>query len=466
MEHAANANKDSRGRRLINNNSCIEMTPRILLVSLTNDVGAERVAATLANNGALCATLSPRGFYSARTRYCSLHFPLPDNHGIWLGTLAAHSGLERAKRIWAPDAVVPLDDVAAWLLRGLATGKKASPQLRNLIVRSIGSPSGYQACISRLDLMRTAASLGIRIPQFFEADNAVSARKAADALDYPVVMKSEFTCGGHGVSIVRNSSDLGGKFEEAAHLRGSAGRRMRAFMRTKLWQKAGLPCAYGLPPILQAYVDGRPAMHTLCAWNGRVLQGVSFVAERVHPEPTGSSTLVRHVEHAEMAEAAASLVEKLGCSGFVSFDFILDKQGQSFLIEMNSRPIATTHLGERFGHDLGGAFVAQLRGEQAWSPRRVIPEQRMIALFPKELERDPTTLRTRWPEEVIHDVPTQDPALVGAYLERLARVHRDHTDRFRELLPPADEHSITADGEERHARRWLSAVRSSRPIAP
>src|SRR5262249_39148220 len=153
----------------------------------------------LANNGALCATLSPRGFYSARTRDCSFHFPLPGNHGMWLGTLAAHSGLERATRIWAPDALVPLDDVAAWLLRGLAIGKKASPQLRNLILRSIGSPSGYQACISRLDLMRTAASLRIRTPKFFEAVDTASACKAADALGYPVVMKSEFTCGGHGV---------------------------------------------------------------------------------------------------------------------------------------------------------------------------------------------------------------------------------------------------------------------------
>ena len=182
------------------------MAPRILLVSLTNDVGAERVAGALASHGALCATLSPRGFYSARTRYCSLHFPLPDHHGMWLGALCAHSGLERAASTWTPDVLVPLDDVSAWLMRGLATGKKASPQLRDLIVRSIGSPSGYQAGISRLGLMRAAAALGISIPKFFEADTAVSARKAADELGYPVVMKSEFTCGGHGVSIFRDAA--------------------------------------------------------------------------------------------------------------------------------------------------------------------------------------------------------------------------------------------------------------------
>jgi hypothetical protein len=237
-------------------------------------------------------------------------------------------------------------------------------------------------------------------------------------------------------------------------------------MRTLIWQKAGLPRAYGLPPVLQAYVDGRPAMHTLSAWNGRVLQGASFIAQRVHPEPTGSSTLVRHVEHAEMAAAAASLTAKLGCSGFISFDFILDAKGKSYLIEMNSRPIATTHLGELFGHDACGAFVARLRGEHAWSARSVVPEQRMIALFPKELERDPTTLRALRPEEVMHDVPVHDPSLIAPYLERLARVHPDHVSQLRELLSPGNGQPLTGDNEARHARRWLSAVRPSHPIAP
>ena len=46
---------------------------------------------------------------------------------------------------------------------------------------------------------------------------------------------------------------------------------------------------------------------------GRVLAGVSFVAEQIHPEPTGASTVIRHVENQEMAETAAALTEALGC---------------------------------------------------------------------------------------------------------------------------------------------------------
>jgi hypothetical protein len=90
----------------------------------------------------------------------------------------------------------------------------------------------------------------------------------------------------------------------------------------------------------------------------------------------------------------------------------------------------------------------------------------MIALFPKELERDPTAVRALRPDEVIHDVPVQDPSLVATYLQRLARVHPDHIGYLRELLSPASQQPMTGDSGTRHARRWLPAVRPSHPIAP
>jgi hypothetical protein len=105
------------------------MTPRILFVSLTNDIGAERIVATLVSHGAVCATLSPRGFFCARTAFIDRHFSLSRRYGKWLGTLLVRPGLEKAVRIWGPDFIVPLDDVAAWLLRGLATNDKVSQRV-------------------------------------------------------------------------------------------------------------------------------------------------------------------------------------------------------------------------------------------------------------------------------------------------------------------------------------------------
>ena len=463
MAERADADAHCRGGQLTK--ELADMTPRVLLVSLTNDIGTERIAAALCDHGAQCAVLSPHGFFATATRHSSLHFPLPAQRGMWLSSLFARSGLEKAVRRWVPDIVVPLDDVAAWLLRGLVTSDKASQSVQRLIVRSLGSPEGYQACANRLELMQAAAALGINIPEFSEVHTAAAACKAADRWGYPVVMKSEFTCGGRGVAIAANDAELASRFDEAAYWRGGVARRARSATKSAIWHHAGLPRTYGLPPILQTYVAGRPAMRTVCAWNGRVIEGASFVAERTNPEPTGTSTLVRHIEHEEMAAAAALLTAKLGCSGFVSFDFILDNNNRSFLIEMNARCIGTTHLGGMFGHDLCGALVAVLRGAPAWTPRPAAPDGRMVALFPRELERDPVNLDALRSATIFRDVPVQDPSLIAAYLERYALVHPDHVGSIRELLgvPAADGLSSADDVSRKRPGRWPSAERRSHP---
>jgi Carbamoyl-phosphate synthase L chain, ATP binding domain len=410
------------------------MTPRVLFVSLTNDIGAERIAATLVSHGAVCATLSPRGFYSARTAFIERHFPLPRQYGMWLGTLLVRPELEKAVRIWAPDFIVPLDDVAAWLLRGLATNDKVSQRVKHLLVTSLGSPGGYQACCSRLALMRAAASLGVSIPDFHEARTAAGAFEAADRWGYPVVVKSEFTCGGRGVAIVSHAGELCHQVERAMHRGIGLGRRLRALTRHMIWRRAGLPGIYGVPSLLQAYISGQPAMRTVSTWNGRVLEGASFVADRVHPEPTGSSSLVRYVEHAGMEETVRLLVEKLGCSGFVSFDFLLDQGNNAYLIEMNARSIGTSHLGGLFGHDLCGALVAQLRGKPVSSPALTVHPSRMVALFPKECERDPSDLHRLQSAAILHDVPLHDPPLIVAHLQRLEKIHPVHIEAIRQAL--------------------------------
>ena len=73
-------------------------------------------------------------------------------------------------------------------------------------------------------------------------------------------------------------------------------RRVRLASRSMIWRTALRPKATHSLPVLQAFTMGKPAMRTVSAWQGRVLEGVSFVAERTHPGPTGPSTMVRHIE--------------------------------------------------------------------------------------------------------------------------------------------------------------------------
>ncbi len=80
---------------------------------------------------------------------------------------------------------------------------------------------------------------------------------------------------------------------------------------------------------------------------------------------TGSSTVIRRIDHPEIDDAVRLLVATLGCSGFVSFDFLTSPSGPSTLIEMNARTVGSGHLGVRFGHDIYGRWLAAV-SRHAW----------------------------------------------------------------------------------------------------
>lgn len=397
--------------------------PRVLFLALANDVGMERLPAAMAKLGAACAVVSPPGFYCTTSRFIDRSFNLPQHHGLWLGVPFARSRLEAAVHTWQPDLLVPLDNVAALFMQNIVTSPRLTERLRDLIKISLGAPVGYAAACSRTKLMDAASALSIRLPHYHTVYDEAVALQVATQWGYPVVLKAEFTCGGHGVVIVSNPDELQAALKLSLGL-VSLWQRARTAGRHWIWKLAGIGGTREMPPVLQTFIPGIPAMRTVSAWNGQVLDGVSFIAQRIHPAPTGASSVVRYIQHAEMADTACRLVKELGCSGFVSFDFILEMtRSDAYLIEMNPRPISATHLGRLFGHDAPAALLASLQGKPVPQPAASIAPDCSIALFPKELERDPAALDQFSSSNVIHDVPYDDPPVIAAYLRRLSQIH-------------------------------------------
>ncbi len=410
--------------------------PRILFVSIINSVGSERAVAAMGRLGAECAVLSPTGSYPSLTRFAARRFRLLPYRGIRrLGLLTARYRLEAAVSDFQPDRIVPLDDLSAKFLCGNALDPSASWPSRVVLIASLGSPEGFAVACDRRRGMDLAARLGLRTPGHRAVPDAAAARDLAAAWGYPVVLKREHSGGGDGVAIARDRMQLDAAFEATQARGGGWTKRGARVGRRLLWRWAGLPFSPDAPPLLQRHVNGVPAMHTLAASEGRVLEGVSFLAERTHPGPTGPSTVVRHIENPEMADTAARLVAALGCSGMLSFDFVLEAGGSdAYLIEVNPRPVAVAGLGRLFGHDVYGAWMAQLRGLSA-PPRAPVAETRPVALFPHEIVRDPRGLRERLGrDEVLHDAPGDDPDVVEAYARYLAKIHPAHADEVRQIL--------------------------------
>jgi hypothetical protein len=395
--------------------------PRILFVALSNDIGTDRVPAALAAGGADCAVLCPPGFYCSAPRGVRHWFRLPAHRGLWLGLPFVRPRLEAACREWEAELIVPVDSVSAQYLRVMARSKSITPHLRMLLQKSFGSPSGYSAACSRAGLMEVAGRLGVHLPRVGVSADPNELLARAEDWGFPIVLKTENTCGGCGVTVATTADELRAVLKRV--LEGSVFRRMRRALGRAFWRMAGFKETAGAPPLLQSFMPGVPAMRTVSTWQGEVLEGVSFAAEKVFPAGTGPSTMVRFVENAQMEDTASRIVKELGCSGFMSFDFMLDETtGQAALIEANPRPIGTTHLGRLFGHDPCAPLLARLAGNEP-AERPKVEGPPVVALFPTEIDRDPHNLERLTHGDVYHDVPFNEPAVVKLYLRRLSRRH-------------------------------------------
>ena len=387
--------------------------PRIVFVTLSDDVGSERIVSEMGRQGASCAVLGQPGCLASLCQGV-IAYRLPAYTGPWAAAVAVPRRLEALVADWCPDAVVPIDDLSAQLLRDLATAKRTSPGLRKLLYLSLGDPDHYRTVCSRSRLIELAATLGIRTPGQRSVENLRAARHAATELGYPVLLKREQTCGGRGVTLVEDGEALSKAFR-------AADRKAKA----KHWARrlVGLATSVDPPLTLQAHVPGTLTLRTVACREGRVLAGMTFAAERLDPPLTGSSTVIRPIENVEIDNAVTLLVAALGCSGFVSFDFLASPTGPSYLIEMNARAVGSGHLGVRFGHDIYGRWLAQFQAlsARASDPPRVDPA-RLIALFPKELQRDPLSAFLS-PNAHFHDVPWDEPRVIAAYRDRLIRRH-------------------------------------------
>ena len=389
---------------------------RTLFLSLTNDVGSDRVVSEVGRNGGACAVIGSPGSYAGLVRCVSARFDLPARLGPFASSFVLRRRLEDAVLSWRPEQIVPLDEFAALLLRTIGVERRTPPATRALIVRSLGKPEGFNAACHRLPLMHIAVRAGVRTPEFRGITDLETADSEAGDLGFPLLIKRDHSSGSAGVVTVENRTDLGRELRNAC---------LKTAVKRVMANVAGFERDIA-PTLIQAFVPGQLAMRTVACRDGEVIDGASFAAVVAHPA-TKASTILRHVDHAEMNDAARKVVAALGCSGFVSFDFILDDRDRAFLIEMNARPIGSTHLGRLFGHDLVKAFLS---GSVLPEHSPELSDADTVALFPKELERDPMGTSIAEGRVTIHDLPRTETAVLAAYVAHLEALHPKHIADF------------------------------------
>jgi hypothetical protein len=384
------------------------LKPTVLVVTTSRWFPTARLAVALTNAGCAVQAVCPSGSPIAETTVLKGKFSF---RGLTpLKSIAA--AIAGAK----PDLLVSGDDLATSYLHCLyASSGHGGEATRELIAHSLGSPEYFSIVDDRASFMRAAQEVGVRVPR--TAVIADFQDFHASQIGFPAVLKANGTSGGDGVRVVRSEQEA----QAALHHLQAPPLLARAIKRAIFDQDTTL-----LRPSLarrrsavnaQSYISGREATSAAACWQGSVLASTHFeVLQKGHF--AGHATVVRRMDHREMASAVEKMAHRLQLSGFHGFDFMLeDGSRDAYLIEINPRATQVGHLNFGAGRNLPDALVSAFTGRPA-EAKPSVSENDVIALFPQEWLRDPASPYLR---SAYHDVPWNQPELLRRAFKRSNR---------------------------------------------
>ena len=382
----------------------------VLVATTVHWASTTRLALTLAEAGLRVAAVAPAEHALHRMDALTQVRACVPHSGFVSAVGAAMTALR-------PALVVPGDDRAVRGLHALhdrlervgAGGRSVAATIR----RSLGAPSSFAIVDRKSRFAAFCRQEGLPVPRTL----AVGSRRAflrrlpADGL--PQVLKLDVGSGGHCVRIARSAAEAVRAFDELAALRGWPSALRRGLEELSAGPLVDQLRGRGPAILAQSYVAGRLANRAVYCRDGEVLAGITVVTMHVMEE-TGPTTVARVVDHREVAALAARLVGRLKLSGFIGIDVVLEEgSGRPWLLELNPRATQTCHLALSADTDMVGALARDLRG----ATRRAVagtgdPHDRIIALYPGELWRDPSSAYLHAP---YHDIPMHEPEFVAAY---------------------------------------------------
>jgi ATP-grasp domain len=382
------------------------MTPKILLITTCRWFATTRLAMAFAQSGCDVEAMCPAGHLLAKTRV--------------VRKLHSYSGLLPMKSIRAamdaaqPDLVVPCDDLATKHLHHWhAIAKQSardSSRIAALLERSLGHPEHFSAIDSRNEFMSLALEERVRAPKTARVTSLDDLKRWIVENGLPAVLKVDGSFGGAGTEIVYSVEEAERAFRKLnvgilmarAAKRAVVGRDMTS---VRSWLQNHRAVVN-----VQSFVAGPDASTSAACWQGEVLAMIQFAVLN-KTIPKGSASVLRLIHSPAISTAVKKMVSRLGLSGLVGFDFIIEaRTGDAHLIELNARATQTCHLQLGEGSDLAAALRSKISGESIrYAPR--VTENEVIALFPQEWIKRPDSpfLKTAY-----HDVPWEEPELVRA----------------------------------------------------
>lgn len=364
------------------------------------------MAIALANAGAEVSAVCPTSNHPLlKTRAVTRSLPYK--------AIRPLEALLEAIRLTQPQLIVPCDDLVVYHLHQLHAQTVGDPSsgVADLVERSLGNASHYATVSSRSHLLKIAQEEQIPTPATKEirALNDLSEWLAIHSS--PCVLKMDRTWGGRGVRVAPTPDRAEKLFHEMTGLFGDL-RALKELVVNgdSIWIRP--PWNRSRPAMtVQQYINGRPANCAVVGWKGRLLAGIAVEAVETQGE-TGPATVVRVVNNPEMMLSAERLAKRLGLSGFLGLDFVIEAGSNvPYLIEMNPRCTPLCHLRLGSGRDMVAALCEQI-SERTFPEEPPVTENGLIAYFPQAWFGKSEYLATSY-----HDIPQGEPELVQMLLD-------------------------------------------------
>jgi glutathione synthase/RimK-type ligase-like ATP-grasp enzyme len=354
--------------------------PRILIACSTEWASPARLPAILRKAGlaatAFCAPGRPLG----ATRHLDSAVDAPTELDDFVEALREH--LETTSY----DSVLITDDP---LLTALAH-RRYEPWLDGILPIPAQSPWS-RAQGSKAAFCQLGQAARLPIPASRVCRSLDDALAAAIALGMPLMLKSSSGFAGLGVRLVRDASELG-----------------------PAWDALGV--SDGDEVVAQTFIDGPIGNTVFYCHHGEPICWMSAYKVRTWPGPFGPSSARRFMDHPEALPLVRAVARLSGYHGFGALDWVLDDDGHLRLIELNTRPVPTLHMGPRAGVDFGRALAESLSGSTSLQPPESPPADAPVyGMFPEDLWRAASEKRLWRPA----DVPWTDPGLVLHHFKRL-----------------------------------------------
>lgn len=246
------------------------------------------------------------------------------------------------------ETIIPLDDDSAEVVSKFLVEIK---QLCNIVAPSY---EVFKKGYDKQNLMHLCQQKGYPHPPTTLIDHGNLDAVPVDNLLYPILIKPNITCGGRGMTLVHNKTELLEKFPSIYQTYGEC--HLQSYIPQG-----------GAQVEVQLYINEKKEL----------VQSSVIHKYRWYPENGGSSCCNVSCENEHIVDICYNILKDLNWVGFADFDTIEDpRTGELLIMEINPRLPACVKTAFTAGIDWGDV----LAGEYLGQPHRVYKKERKVFL--------------------------------------------------------------------------------------